>query len=155
MAVPNKQILFICHGNICRSQMAEMIFKHLLKERGLKGKYRVDSAATSTEEIGNPIYPPARAELERHGVNVEPHRARQVTYQDYGVYDLLICMDKYNVRNLHHLLHGDFAGKICKLLDFTDVPGDVADPWYSDRFDIAYADILRGCEALLDYLEAQ
>ena len=97
-----KRILFICHGNICRSPMAEMIFKHLLKERGLKEKYQVDSAATSTEEIGNPIYPPARAELERNGVNVEPHRARQVTYKDYGVNDLLVCMDKYNVRNLHH-----------------------------------------------------
>ena len=148
-----KKVLFICHGNICRSPMAEMIFKHLLKERGLKDRYQVDSAATSMEEIGNPIYPPARAELERHGVTVEAHRARRVTHQDYGVNDLLVCMDKYNVRNLHHFIHGDFANKICKLLDFTDTPGDVADPWYSDRFDIAYADILRGCEALLDHLE--
>ena len=150
-----KKVLFTCHGNICRSPMAEMIFKHLLKERGLKGKYQVDSAATSTEEIGNSIYPPARAELVRHGVNVEPHRARQVTYGDYGQNDLLICMDKHNVRNLHHIIHGDFAGKIVRLLDFTGTPADVADPWYSDRFDIAYADILRGCEALLDYLEKQ
>ena len=133
--------------------MAEFIFKALVKAKGIDNKYYIESAAVSSEELGNPIYPPARAELERHGVNVEAHRARQVTYQDYGVNDLLVCMDKYNVRNLHHFIHGDFAGKICKLLDFTDTPGDVADPWYSDRFDIAYADILRGCEKLLDYLE--
>lgn len=148
-----RKIVFICHGNICRSPMAEMIFKHLIRERGLKNKYQVDSAATSLEEIGNPIYPAAKAELLRHGVNAEEHRARRVTYQDYGVFDLLVCMDKNNVRNLHHFFHGDFANKICRLLDFTETQGDVEDPWYSDRFDVAYRDILRGCEALLRYLE--
>ena len=133
--------------------MGEFVLKDMVAKRGISREFQIASAAVSREEIGNFIYPPARAELERHGVNVEAHRARQVTYQDYGVNDLLVCMDKYNVRNLHHFIHGDFANKICKLLDFTDMPGDVADPWYSDRFDIAYADILRGCEALLDYLE--
>ena len=147
-----KKVLFICHGNICRSPMAEMIFKHLVRERSLTG-YVIDSAAVSREEIGNGVYPPAKRELAAHGVRCEAHRARQITAADYDVWDYLIGMDMSNITRMLRIFGGDPQGKVCCLLDFTDTPGDVADPWYSDRFDIAYADILRGCEKLLDYLE--
>lgn len=146
------KILFICHGNICRSPMAEMIFKNLLRERKMEQRFFVASAATSREEIGNPVYPPARAELARHGVAVERRGARQVTRQDYAEYDLLIAMDHFNLRNLHRMLDGDPEGKVHLLMDYTNRPGEVADPWYNDRFDIAYRDILEGCEGLLAHL---
>ncbi|MBR2718559.1 MAG: low molecular weight phosphotyrosine protein phosphatase [Clostridia bacterium] len=148
-----KKILFICHGNICRSPMAEMIMKHLVRERGLEGQLSIASAATSTEEIGNPVYPPARAELARHGIPVEKRGARQITRADYERYDLLIGMDNANIRNMHRMLGGDPRGKIHRLMDFTSRPGEVSDPWYSDRFDVAYRDILEGCEKLLEHLE--
>lgn len=147
-----KKILFICHGNICRSPMGEMIFKHLLRQRGLTDCFEVASAATSTEEIGNPIYPPARRELAAHGVPVEKRGARQVTRADYAHYDLLIGMDNANIHNLHRMLGGDPDGKIHRLMDFTCRPGEVSDPWYSDRFDVCYRDVLEGCEGLLTYL---
>lgn len=146
------KILFVCHGNICRSPMAEMIFKHLLRERGLSDCFEVASAATSTEEIGNPIYPPARAELARHGIPVEKRCARQITQRDYAAYDLLIGMDNANIRSMRRMLGGDPEGKIHRLMDFTQRPGEVSDPWYSDRFDVCYRDVLEGCEALLAYL---
>ncbi|MBP3452969.1 MAG: low molecular weight phosphotyrosine protein phosphatase [Clostridia bacterium] len=148
-----KKILFICHGNICRSPMAEMIMKHLVRERGLEGQFSIASAATSTEEIGNPVYPPARAELARQGIPVEKRGARQLTRRDYADYDLLIGMDNANIRNMHRMLGGDPEGKIHRLMDFTDRPGEVSDPWYSDRFDIAYRDIREGCEKLLAYIK--
>lgn len=144
-----KKILFICHGNICRSPMAEMIMKHLVRERGLEGQFSIASAATSTEEIGNPVYLPARAELARQGILVEKRGARQLTRRDYADYDLLIGMDNANIRNMHRMLGGDPEGKIHRLMDFTARPGEVSDPWYSDRFDIAYRDIREGCEKLL------
>lgn len=144
-----KKILFICHGNICRSPMAEMIFRHMLEEKGLENAFVVDSAATSTEEIGNSIYPPARAELARQGIRIYPHRARQVKRAEYGEWDLMICMDRYNLRNLHRMMGEDKEGKIHMLMDYTDRPGEVSDPWYSDRFDIAYRDIREGCEGLM------
>ena len=147
-----KKVLFICHGNICRSPMAEMILKHLLRERGLSDGFEVASAATSTEEIGNPVYPPARRELTAHGVPVEKRGARQVTQRDYAYYDLIIGMDNANIRNLHRMLGGDPDGKIRRLMDFTSRPGEVSDPWYSDRFDVCYRDVLEGCEALLAYM---
>ena len=150
-----KKVLFTCHGNICRSPMAEMILKHLVRERGLEKGYEIASAATSTEEIGNPVYPPARSELARHGIAVEKRGARQLTRGDYETWDLLIGMDNANIRNMHRMLGGDPEGKIHRLMDFTDRPGEVSDPWYSDRFDIAYRDIREGCERLLDYLENQ
>ena len=151
-----KKILFVCHGNICRSPMAEMVFKHLLRQRGLTG-FTVASAATSTEEIGNPVYPPARAEMARHGIPVEKRGARQVTWADYQAHDLLIGMDNANIRNMRRMLNGDPEGKIHRLMDFTNRPGEVDDPWYSDRFDLCYRDVLEGCEALLAYIleEAQ
>ncbi len=148
-----KRVLFICHGNICRSPMAEMILKHLVRERGLRG-YVIDSAAVSREEIGNGVYPPAKRELAAHGVRCDEHRARQIIAADYDAWDYLIGMDMSNITRMLRIFGGDPDGKVHRLLDFTGHPADVADPWYSDRFDIAYRDILRGCEALLDHLES-
>ena len=147
-----KKILFVCHGNICRSPMAEMIMKHLAREHGLTG-YVIDSAAVSREEIGNGVYPPAKRELAAHGVRCDAHRARQVTAGDYDQWDHFVCMDMSNVTRILRIFGHDDDRKVHRLLDFTGHSADVADPWYSDRFDIAYADILRGCEALLDHLE--
>ena len=153
------RIMFVCHGNICRSPMAEFIFKDLIKKRGLENEFFVSSSATSTEEIymgiGNPIYPPAKKELLKHGITVGDKRAVQLKKSDYGKYDYFIGMDSYNIRNMYVILGSDKEGKISKLLDYTDTKGDVSDPWYSDRFDIAYNDILRGCEALLEKLKGQ
>ena len=151
-----KRIMFVCHGNICRSPMAEFIFKTLAKERGVGELFEVASSATSTEEIwngiGNPVYPPARAELEKHGIGCEGKRAVQLQRTDYGAYDLFIGMDHANLRNMHRILGGDSEGKCALLMDYTARPGDVADPWYSDRFDITYRDISEGCHGLLEHL---
>lgn len=143
-------ILFICHGNICRSPMAEMVMKELVRRRHMEDRFLIASCATSTEEIGNPVYPPARAELARRGIPCERRGARQLTRADYERFDLLVCMDSMNLRNLRRIIPSDPAGKVCRLMDYTDRPGrDVADPWYSDRFDVCYDDILAGCEGLL------
>ena len=144
------RILFICHGNICRSPMAEMIMKELVRREGLEDVITIASCATSTEEIGNPVYPPARAELARRGIPCERRGARQLTKRDYADYDLLLCMDSFNVRNALRIVGSDPEGKIHKLLEYAGRADDVADPWYSDRFDIAYEDIRSGCQALLD-----
>ena len=150
------KIMFVCHGNICRSPMAEFIFKKMAEERNLSDRFLVASCATSTEEIwngvGNPVYPPAKAELKRHGISCEGKRAVQLRESDYEQYDLLIGMDTANIRNMHRILGGDPDGKIRKLMDYTDRGGDVADPWYTDRFDVTYRDIFEGCEALLNTL---
>ncbi len=152
-----KKILFVCHGNICRSPMAEFIFRDLVRNAGIEKDFLIDSCATSTEEIwngvGNPVYPPAKAELLLHGISCEGKRARQLKKSDYEAYDLLIGMDSANLRNMHRMLGGDPQGKIHKLLDYTSRPGDVADPWYTDRFDVTYRDIYEGCEALLNALK--
>ena len=147
------KIMFVCHGNICRSPMAEFIFKRLLSQNGREGSVFVASCATSSEEIsfsgiGNPVYPPARAELKRHGIDCGGKRAVQLKKEDYGEYDLFIGMDSNNIRNMHRIFGGDAEGKIRKLMDYTKRGGDVADPWYSDRFDVAYNDIAEGCECL-------
>lgn len=150
------KIMFVCHGNICRSPMAEFIFKDMLEKRGLTDFFTVCSSATSTEEIwngvGNPVYPPASRELTKHGISCAGKRAVHLQKSDYAKYDLFIGMDSANIRNMHRILGGDPDGKIHKLMDYTDRPGDVADPWYSDRFDIAYRDIFDGCTALLESL---
>ena len=150
------RIMFVCHGNICRSPMAEFIFKKMIKERGLEDDFFVCSSATSTEEIyngrGNPVYPPAREELARHGISCDGKRAVQLTRADYAKYDLFVGMDSANIRNMHYILGGDPEKKISKLMEYTARGGDVADPWYSDRFDIAYRDIYEGCAALLDFV---
>ena len=151
------RIMFVCHGNICRSPMAEFIFRDMVKKVYRENDFFVASSATSTEEIwgdvGNPVYPPAKAELARHGICADGKRAVQLQKSDYDKYDLFIGMDSANIRNMHRILGGDPQNKIRKLMDFTDRGGDVADPWYSDRFDIAYRDIYDGCEGLLKKLQ--
>ena len=151
------KVMFVCHGNICRSPMAEMLLKEMVRQRGLANRFVIASSATSTEEIwggqGNPVYPPARDELKRRGIPCETHHAVQLTKRDYADYDYLIGMDSMNLRNMQRITGGDKDGKIYKLLDFTDDGGDVADPWYSGKFGKAYDDIARGCEGLLVHLE--
>ena len=153
------KIMFICHGNICRSPMAEFIMKKLTEERGLAHKYEIASSATSTEEIwggiGNPVYPPARAELKKHGISCEGKRAVQLKKSDYEKYDLLVCMDGRNLVNAGRILGSDPQNKLKKLMEYTARGGDVADPWYTDRFDVTYRDIYEGCEALLNMLEKE
>ena len=146
--------MFVCHGNICRSPMAEFIFKDLIARRGVADQYVIASSATSTEEvlngIGNPVYHPAKAELAKHGLSCDGKRAVQLQKSDYDKYDLFIGMDSANIRNMLRIFGGDPDGKVHKLLDYTDRGGNVADPWYSERFDVAYRDIYEGCTALLD-----
>ena len=150
------RIMFVCHGNICRSPSAEFIMKKLIDEKHLSDKFFISSSATSTEEIwngiGNPVYPPMKKELESHGIDCSGKRAVQLKKEDYENYDYFIGMDSANIRNMHRILGGDPQGKISKLMDFTKKGGDVADPRYSERFDIAYRDILEGCTALLEKL---
>ena len=148
-----KKILFVCHGNICRSPMAEFVMKRLVADAGLDDQYEIASAATSTEEIGNPVYPPARRKLAEHGISCSGKTARQLTRRDYQYYDLLIGMDRYNLQNMLRMYGGDPDGKIHLLLDYTARPGDVADPWYTDDFDATWRDCLEGCQALLDDLQ--
>ena len=153
------RILFVCHGNICRSPMAEFIFKDMAEKRGIAHRVTVASRATSTEEIwggvGNPVYPPAKEELKRHGLSCEGKRAVQLKASDYGEYDYLIGMDGRNLTNMRRMLGDDPAKKLSLLMDYTTRPGDVADPWYSDRFDIAYRDICEGCEGLMRVILAR
>ncbi len=149
------KILFVCHGNICRSPMGACVFADMARRRGLSDKYEVDSAATSLEEIGNGMYPPAERKLREKDVPRIPHRAVRMTAADYRKYDLLIGMDGANVRNMTRNAGGDPEGKIRRLLDHTDRPRDVADPWYTGDFETAYQDILEGCTALLDELEGE
>ena len=140
--------------------MAELVFRHLAKQRGCAARYEVASAATSTEEIymgvGSPIYPPARRELLRQGIPFdEGKRARQLTRADYAHYDLLVGMDARNMQNMHRMLGGDPDGKLCKLLSFAGRAADVADPWYTGNFEATYRDVLEGCTALLSHLEGE
>ena len=150
------RIMFVCHGNICRSPMAEFIFKRMVAEKGVEELFEISSSATSTEEIwkgvGNPVYPPAKRELLKNGITCEGKRAVQLKAEDYDNYDLFVCMDDANVRNATRILSGDKDGKVKKLLGFANRNDDVSDPWYTDRFDIAYSDIYEGCEALLKIL---
>ncbi len=143
------KILFICHGNICRSTMAQSIFAHLARGRS----YGIDSAATSREEIGNPPHPGTVRKLREMGIPCIPHQARQITPADYRNFDYILAMDSQNVRNLHRLLGGDPEGKIHKLLSFAGMQRDIADPWYTGNFDETYEDVVTGCRALLAYLD--
>lgn len=145
------RLLFICHGNICRSPMAEMIMKKLVEEQNLSDRFVIDSAAVSTEELGNPIYPPAKRTLRLHNVPFTEHHARQVTRMDYDNYDLLICMDSYNIRWLNRFIpQGDPERKVHLLMEYTGVCRDVADPWYTGDFEATYKDVVEGCSKLLD-----
>lgn len=144
------KILFICHGNICRSTMAEYIFKEMIKQRHLEDQFFCDSAATSREEIGNPIYPPAARKLAQKGIPYGDHRAVQVTVEDYQKYDHLIIMDENNRRNLMRIIGSDPAGKVHTLLSFAGDPSPIADPWYTGDFEATYQDVVRGLTAFLD-----
>ena len=143
------RILFVCHGNICRSPMAEFVMKDIVKKAGLAGEFSIASAATSTEEIGNPVYPPARRMLAKHGIDCAGKVARQMTRQDYQKYDLLIGMDGANLRNMRRICGGDSQDKLRLLLEYTDRPGDVADPWYTGDFESTWRDVSDGCDCLL------
>ena len=143
------RVLFVCHGNICRSTMAESVMTHLINENNLQSTISVDSAATSTEEIGNPPHHGTVRKLKEVGIPVVPHRARQMKKQDYAEYDYLIGMDDWNIRNMTRIAGGDPEHKIRKLLEFAGSTRDIADPWYTGNFDATYADVLEGCEAML------
>ena len=144
------RILFVCHGNICRSAMAEFILKAMVKAKGLEGRYYIESAAVSTEEIGHPIYPPAKRCLNQHGVWFDPDkRARQVTKADYERFDRIICMDASNLRLIKRIIPADPEGKIHLMMSYTGIGRDVADPWYTGDFEATFQDLLEGCEAML------
>lgn len=153
------KILFVCHGNICRSPMAEFIFKDMLKKQEIADKFIINSSATSAEEIwngiGNPVYPPAKAELAKHGISCDGKRAVQLKSDDYNNYDYFIGMDSANIRNMKRIFGSDVQNKISRLMDYTERGGDVADPWYTRRFDIAYRDIYEGCAGLLQELKSK
>ena len=146
------KILFVCHGNICRSPMAEFVMKDMVKQAGLADRFEIASAATSTEEIGNGVYPPARRKLLQHGLRCDGKRAHQMTRADYQKYDLLIGMDSWNIRNMLRICGGDREGKIRMLMDYTGHSRSVADPWYTGDFDATWDDVNEGCRALLKAL---
>ena len=147
------KILFVCHGNICRSPMAEFVMKDLVKKAGREHEFHIASAAVSREEIGNGVYPPARRKLAQHGIGCNGHAARQMTVQDYEYYDLLICMDGSNLRRMHAICGGDPEGKMRMMLEYAGRSGDVADPWYTGDFDATWEDVLSGCRGLLEALK--
>ena len=144
------RILFVCHGNICRSPMAEFILKSMVRDRGLEDRYYIESAAVSTEETGNPVYPPARRCLDRHGIRFNPGKqARQVTRADYARFDRIVCMDASNLRLLRRIIPDDPEGKVRLMMSYAGERRDVADPWYTGDFEKTYQDLVKGCEAML------
>lgn len=153
------RILFVCHGNICRSTMAQCIMQHLVDVRGVSDRFTIDSAATTTEEIGMPIYPPARDKLETEGIPVIPHRARKIQADEQAGWDYIVCMDDENVRHLRRILGPENMGKVRKLMSYVEggaaaatTARDVADPWYTRDFDATYRDVDAGCRALLAHI---
>ena len=146
------RVLFICHGNICRSPMAEFIFRDMVNKRGAGQEFEIASCATSREEIGNPVYPPARRKLRELGIDCSGKTAVQLTRSDYQRYDYLLVMEQYNLKNALRILGSDPDGKVLRLMDFTDHPRDIDDPWYSGDFDAACRDITEGCRTFLSHL---
>lgn len=146
------KILFVCLGNICRSPMAEFVMKDMVAKLGLGGEFEIASAATSSEELGNPVYPPARRKMAQHGISCAGKTARQMTRADYDCYDMLIGMDSANLRRMRSICGGDPMQKISLLLDYTDHPRDAADPWYTGDFDATWRDVNDGCRGLLKKL---
>ena len=149
------KIMFVCHGNICRSTMAEFVMKDIVEKAGLSHEFEIASAATSTYEIGNPVYPPARQKLAEHGIDCKGKTARQITKRDYDYYDYIVAMDHSNLRNLRNMLGEDPQRKISLLMDYTSRPADVADPWYTGDFQATWDDVTEGCEALLSFILKQ
>lgn len=149
------KVLFVCHGNICRSPMAEFIFKDIVKKEGLEKEFEIRSAATSTEEIGNPVYPPARKILAEYGISCNGKTAVQMTKSDYDYYDYIIAMDSYNLRNMKRFTGDDEKKKVSLLMDYTARRGDVADPWYTGDFETARKDISDGCASFFNFLKNQ
>ena len=148
------KILFICHGNICRSTMAEMVFKHLIRQQHIDHLFYVDSAATSREEIGCNVHRGTRRKLAEVGIPCSDHYATQLTKADYDKYDYLIVMDTANIRELKWIIPSDPEGKVSMLLDYAGREGEsIADPWYTGDFDETYEDVLAGCEGLLEYFK--
>lgn len=147
------KICFVCHGNICRSPLAEFVMKKLVDDAHLSAQFAISSCATSTEEIGNGIYPPTQASMRKHGIPFDDHRAVQLCRADYDRFDYLICMDSCNISNIQRIIGSDPNHKVSRLLDFTDHPRDVADPWYTRDFERTYQDVLKGCAALLETLK--
>ena len=149
------RILFVCHGNICRSPMAEFVMKDLVTKAGLDRQFEIASAATSQGELGSPVYPDTRQKLAEHGIPCTGKVALQLTKEDYRNYDLLIGMDQANLRNMHRICGGDPDGKLHLLLDYTNRPGDVADPWYTRDFDATWRDVVEGCRGVLDHIQTR
>ena len=145
--------MFVCHGNICRSPMGEFILKDMVQKINAESRYFIASSATSTEEIGNPVYPPAREKLSEHGISCKGKYAVQLRRSDYEQYDLFLCMDRYNLRNALRIFGSDPQEKVKMLMSYTGESRDVADPWYSGNFNEAFSDISEGCKALLKELE--
>ena len=149
------KVLMVCHGNICRSPLAESVFTYMVSSLGLSDQFTIDSFATSTEEIGNPPHRGTVNKLREVGIPLVPHRAKQITWADYADADYIIGMDSANIRNLNRMLKGDPDGKVYKLQSFAGSDRDVADPWYTGDFDVTYEDVATGCEAFLEYLRQQ
>ena len=145
------KILFVCHGNICRSPLAEFLMKELVESKGLENEFYIESAATSTEEIGNGVYPPVKRILKSRGIDCSSKYARQMTSVDYDRFDYIVCMDTKNLRNMGYII-ADTQNKYSRLLDYTNNPHDVADPWYTRNFEETYRDVTEGCEKLIEYL---
>lgn len=146
------KIMFVCHGNICRSPMAEFVFRHMVEEKHLSDKFYIASAATSSEEIGNPVHSGTKRKLRGVGISCDGKLAVQLTKKDYETYNYIICMEEYNIKNVLRIVGEDRGGKIYRLLDFSARPRDIADPWYTENFDDTYNDITEGCEALLNHI---
>ncbi len=145
------KIMFVCHGNICRSPMAEFVLKDMVRKLGIAEEFQIASSATSREEIGNPVHPGTRKKLQEYGISTAGKHAVQLTKKDYEIYDYIIPMDSWNVKNLNRIIGTDSLGKVKKLLDFSE-GGDIADPWYTGNFDETYRDVVAGCHGLLKHL---